>query len=81
MEYNNQLHSNNGWIQFDDVTARYPLRIDEAPKSVSFMWPLTIAIVAEADLLNMRDVFKYVFNTHMTAMVSGTVIKMMLGKV
>ena len=36
MEYNNQLHSNNGWIQFDDVTARYPLRIDLILKKISF---------------------------------------------
>ena len=27
---------NNGWIQFDDVTARYPLRIDLILKKISF---------------------------------------------
>ena len=33
---NSREITNNGWLQFDDVTARYPLRIDLILKKVSF---------------------------------------------
>ena len=51
------------------------------PFIVSLIWPLTKAMVADADLLKFLEVFKYVSKSQMTPKVIGITVKTILGNV